>query len=135
VSDETPWCPTSRPLTLKFDTSSVMYTPAVVDLTSARLLIALLAGWLNRRQQEGIPYLIEENQIRRGQLRGRHLRLTDDERRRLTVRGQRLDRRTLADFATIVTPDTVTAAEMRAVAPHRHEFHGDWNYEIRPRTT
>ena len=29
----------------------------------------------------------------------------------------------------------VTAAEMRDVALHRHEFHGDWNYEIHPRTT
>lgn len=29
----------------------------------------------------------------------------------------------------------VTAAEMREVALHRHDFHGDWNYEIRPRAT
>jgi hypothetical protein len=29
----------------------------------------------------------------------------------------------------------VTAAEMRDVALHRHDFHGDWNYEIHPRTT
>jgi hypothetical protein len=29
----------------------------------------------------------------------------------------------------------VTAAEMRDLALHRHEFHGDWNYEIRPRAT
>ena len=28
-----------------------------------------------------------------------------------------------------------TAAEMRDVALHRHDFHGDWNYEIRPRAT
>jgi len=33
------------------------------------------------------------------------------------------------------TGATVTAAEMRAVALHRHAFHGDWNYEIRPRAT
>ena len=35
----------------------------MVDLTSARLLLALLAGWLSRRQQEGMAYLIEENRI------------------------------------------------------------------------
>ena len=29
----------------------------------------------------------------------------------------------------------VTAAEMRDVALHPHDFHGDWNYEIRPRAT
>lgn len=38
----------------------------MVDLTSARLLLALLTGWLNRRQQEGMAYLIEENRILRG---------------------------------------------------------------------
>jgi len=29
----------------------------------------------------------------------------------------------------------VTAAEMRQLALHRHAFHGDWNYELRPRST
>src|SRR6266850_5686707 len=27
----------------------------------------------------------------------------------------------------------VTHAEMRALALHAHPFHGDWNYELRPR--
>jgi hypothetical protein len=31
----------------------------VIDLTSARLFLAVLAGWLNGRQQEAIAYLIE----------------------------------------------------------------------------
>jgi DDE family transposase len=30
---------------------------------------------------------------------------------------------------------TVTAAEMRDVALHRHGFHGDWNYDIHPHAT
>jgi hypothetical protein len=54
----------------------------VLDLTSARLFFAVLAGWLHRRQQEGMAYLIEENRILRRQVGGR-LRLTFDERRRL----------------------------------------------------
>ena len=29
----------------------------------------------------------------------------------------------------------VTAAQMRAVALHPDDFHGDWNYEVRPHTT
>ena len=33
-----------------------------------------------------MAYLIDENRILRGQLRGRRLRLADDERRRLAVR-------------------------------------------------
>jgi hypothetical protein len=27
----------------------------------------------------------------------------------------------------------ITAAEMRGLALHPHTFHGDWNYELRPR--
>ena len=30
---------------------------------------------------------------------------------------------------------TVSAATMRSLALHRDDFHGDWNYELRPRTT
>ena len=33
------------------------------------------------------------------------------------------------------TGDTVTAAEMRTLAVHPHTFHGDWNYQVRPRPT
>jgi len=33
------------------------------------------------------------------------------------------------------TGDTVTAAEMHTLAVHPHTFHGDWNYQIRPRPT
>ena len=29
----------------------------------------------------------------------------------------------------------LTTAEMRALALHPHAFHGDWNYELRPRPT
>lgn len=70
---------------------------------SLRLLLAALAGWLDRRQQDAVAYLIEENRILRGHIRGR-IRLTDAERRRLAVPGHRLGRRRLQDVATIVTP-------------------------------
>ena len=59
----------------------------MVDVFAVRVLLAALVGWLERRQQEALAYLIEENRIIRRQLHGRRLRLTDDERRRLTVRG------------------------------------------------
>ena len=41
----------------------------------------MLAGWLNRQQQDVIAYLIEENRTLRTQLGGRRVRLTDARRR------------------------------------------------------
>ena len=41
------------------------------------------AGWLSGGQQDVIGYLVEENRVLRAQLRGRRLRLTDDQRHRL----------------------------------------------------
>jgi hypothetical protein len=69
--------------------------------------LAALAGWLNRQPQEVIEYLLEENRTLRGQLGGRRVRLTDEQRRRLAVRGQRLGRQVLSHVATIVTPDAI----------------------------
>jgi hypothetical protein len=59
----------------------------VVDVASARVLLAGLVGRLDHRQQAALAYRIEEDRILRGQLRGRRLRLTDDERRRLACEG------------------------------------------------
>jgi hypothetical protein len=60
------------------------------------LLLAALFGWLDREQRDVIEFLREENRVLKMQLHGRRLRLSDDERRRLAVIGQRLGRRTLA---------------------------------------
>ena len=82
----------------------------------AQLLLATLAGYLNRRQGEVLEYLLEENRVLKEQLRGRRLRLTDDQRRRLAAKGKRLGRRTLARIATIVTPDTILRWHRRLIA-------------------
>jgi len=63
------------------------------DFLPLRLLLATVAGWVNRHQQYVIDYLIEENQALREQLNGRRVQLTDDQRRRLAAKGQRLGRR------------------------------------------
>src|SRR6266849_1297104 len=86
------------------------------DLSPLRLLLVTLAGWVNRRQQEVIDYLVEENRVLREQLGGRRVRLTDDQRRRLAARGQRLGRRALKRVATIVTPDTILRWHRRLIA-------------------
>jgi putative transposase len=86
------------------------------DLLPLRLLLLTLAGWVNRQQQHVIEYLVEENRILREQLRGRRVRLTDDQRRRLAAKGQRLGRQVSRQVATIVTPDTILRWYRRMIA-------------------
>jgi hypothetical protein len=87
------------------------------------MLLAALVGWLDQRQEEAVTYLIEENRILRGHVRGR-IRVTDDERRRLAVQGHRLGRRRLREVATIVTPDTI-------LRWHRQLIARKWTYAKR----
>ena len=71
------------------------------------VLIAMVAGWLQRHQQQVITYLLEENRVLKAQLDGRRLRLTDTERRRLATLAHPLGRQRLKELATLVTPDTL----------------------------
>ena len=82
-------------------------------------LVVIFAGWLTRQQQAMIDYLKTENEILRSQLKGRRLRLTDNERCRLAVKGRALGRKLLAEVACIVTPDTILAWHRRLVALKR----------------
>ena len=81
-----------------------------------RFLMLTAAGWVNRHQEDVIDYLREENRVLREQLGPRPLRLTDAQRRRLAVRGQKLGRRILAQVAGIVTPDTILRWYRRLIA-------------------
>jgi hypothetical protein len=81
-----------------------------------QFLVLTFAGWVNRRQDDLIAYLREENRALREHLGLRPLRLTDAQRRRLAVRGQKLGRRVLMQVAGIVTPDTVLRWYRRLVA-------------------
>jgi putative transposase len=78
--------------------------------------LLLFSGWVNRHQQAVIDYLLEENRILRAAHGPRRLCLTDDQRRRLAVKGKVLGRRRLADIAGIVTPDTILRWYRRLVA-------------------
>jgi hypothetical protein len=71
------------------------------------VLIALIAGWIQRHQQHVIAYLQEENRVLKAQRGGRQLRLTDTERRRLAALAHPLGRARLKAVATIATPDTL----------------------------
>jgi transposase InsO family protein len=84
-------------------------------------LLLFVSGWVNRQQQAVIDYLLEENRILRAAHAPRRLRLTDDQRRRLAVKGSVLGRRGLTDVAGIVTPDTILRWYRRLVG---HKYDG-----------
>ena len=73
----------------------------------AQFLLLVVAGWVNRQQQDVIDYLQEENRVLRAGLRGKRLRLSDDDRRRLAVKAQALGREALAQIASVATPATL----------------------------
>ena len=50
-----------------------------------QLLLLALAGWMNRNQQNVIAYIQEENRILKHKLKGKRIRFTNDERRRLAI--------------------------------------------------
>ena len=62
-------------------------------------IMAALAGWVNRHQQDIIDYLLEENRIFKQQLSGRQLRLSDDDRRRLAAKAKLLERKILDEYS------------------------------------
>ena len=86
------------------------------DLYPLRVLLLTISGFVNRHQAEVIAYLVEENQILKEQMKGRRVRLTDDQRRRLAAKAKVLGRRTLSQVATIVTPDTLMRWHRRLIA-------------------
>ena len=77
------------------------------DLSPLQMLLVTLAGWVNRHQQRVIEYLVAENRVLKDQVKGRRLRLSDNQRRRLATKGHRLGRPILRQMATLVTPDTI----------------------------
>ena len=88
------------------------------------LLLLILAGWISRRQQDAIEYLLTENRVLREKLGKKRILLSDDQRRRLAVTGKILGRKMLEQLAGIVTPDTILRWHRELVARH-------WDYSGR----
>jgi transposase InsO family protein len=72
-----------------------------------QVLIAMIAGWINRHQQQVIAYLLEENRTLHAKLGDRRIRFTDAERRRLAALAFPIGRKRLKSLATLATPNTL----------------------------
>lgn len=86
-----------------------------------QLFFLTLAGWINRQQQEAIDYLFTENRVLKESHGGKRIVLTDDQRRRLAVKGKVLGRKRLEEVGTLVTPDTI-------LRWHRTLVANKWNH-------
>jgi hypothetical protein len=80
------------------------------------VLLMMLAGWMNRQQQEMIEYLKEENKILREKLGKKRLLLNDDQRRRLAVLAKKLGKKALTEICGIFSPDILLRWHQRLVA-------------------
>ena len=89
--------------------------PAMAPLPPTARLFSPDVLWLDQ-STSAIEYVLEENRVLRAARGSRRLRLTDDQRRRLAVKGKVLGRRQLAAIAGIVTPDTILRWDRTLVA-------------------
>src|ERR687886_987817 len=95
-----------------------------------QVLIAMVAGWIQRHQQQVIAYLHEENRVLKAQLGSQRLRLTDTERRCLAALAFPLGRKRLKELATLATPDTLMRWYHRLIA---QKFDGGTHHSQRGR--
>jgi len=93
-----------------------------------QLLLVVLAGWINRQQQDVIAYLRAENQVLREKHGNKRILLNDDQRRRLAVKGKVLGRKLLDEVGTLFTPDTILRWHRQLVATK-------WDYSDRRKST
>ena len=89
-----------------------------------QMLLLTVSGWVHRHHTDVIAYLVEEYRVLKELMKGRALRLTDDQRRRLAVKAKVLGRKALDKVATIVTPDTLMRWHHRLIALK-------WTYETK----
>ena len=84
------------------------------------MLVAMMAGWINRQQQEALAYLKEENKILRDELLKatgkKRIILNDKQRRRLAILAKKLGRGVLSQICTAFSPDTILMWHRKLVA-------------------
>jgi putative transposase len=95
---------------------------------------AILAGWVNREQQQRIDYLRTEVQVLKEKFGKKRILLNDDQRRRLAVQGKLLGRKVLGELATLFTPDTILRWHRLLIA-HKWDHSGKRGVVGRPATS
>ena len=92
-----------------------------------QLLVVFLIGWVHRQQQAIIEFQNDQIKTLLEAQGKKRIRLTDDQRRRLAVKGKSLGRKALGEITTIVTPDTI-------LRWHRELVAAKWNYSQKRQT-
>jgi len=85
-------------------------------LTPWHILLAVLCGLVNHRQQQIIEFQNAQIETLLKNLGRKRLLLNDDQRRLLAVKAHAIGRKTLLDLTTIVTPDTILRWHRELVA-------------------
>ena len=85
------------------------------------MFLTMMAGWINRHQQEAIEYLKEENKILRDELlkatgNKKRIILNDSQRRRLAILAKKLGHNLLSDISGVFSPDTILMWHRKLVA-------------------
>ena len=72
-----------------------------------QLVLISVAGWMSRKQQQVIDYLLEENRVLREQIGKKRLSFTDGQRRRLAAKAKIIGRKRLQEIARAATPQAL----------------------------
>ena len=80
------------------------------------LLLVILASWINRQQQQRIQYLQTEVAVLKEHIGKNRILLTDDQRRRLAVKGKTLGRKALDEIGSLFSPDAILRWHRQLVA-------------------
>jgi putative transposase len=89
-----------------------------------QLFLLILAGWVNREQQQVIEFQNAQIRVLMSKMERKRLLLDDTQRRMLAVKGKPLGRKAMLELTTIVTPDTILRWHRKLIAEK-------WDYSDR----